>query len=60
MRRSLIWFILAAAWGLDCVLALVHHNRVQAALTAFFALCFLVIGLAFRKRDRERYQQKRR
>jgi hypothetical protein len=52
MRRSVIWFVLSACWGLDCILAAFRHNRVQAALTAFFALCFLGIGLFFQKRDR--------
>jgi len=53
MRRSVIWFALAAAWGFDCVLAFFHHNRVQTALTGFFACCFLAAGLAFRKRERK-------
>ena len=53
MRGSLIWFALAAAWGLDCLLALIRHNPVQGALTAFFACCFLAAGLLFRKRERK-------
>jgi hypothetical protein len=52
MRRSVIWFVVSACWGLDCILAAFHHNAVQAALTGFFALCFLAIGLVFHKRDR--------
>jgi hypothetical protein len=52
MRRSVIWFVLSTCWGLDCILAAFHHNGVQAALTGFFALCFLAIGLVFQKRDR--------
>jgi hypothetical protein len=52
MRGSVIWFALAAAWGLDCLLALIRHNLVQSALTAFFACCFLAAGLVFRKRER--------
>jgi hypothetical protein len=52
MRRSVIWFILSACWGLDCVLAALHRNGLQAVLTAFFALCFLAIGLFFQNRDR--------
>jgi hypothetical protein len=51
MRRSVIWFVLSAGWGLDCVLAAFQRNRVQVALTGFFALCFLAIGLYFRKRE---------
>jgi hypothetical protein len=51
MRRSVIWFALAVAWGIDCLLSLVHHNRLQAALTAFFACCFLAAGLTLRKRE---------
>jgi hypothetical protein len=52
MRRSVIWFVLSAGWGLDCVLAAFHRNGVQAMLTGFFALCFLAIGLVFQKRER--------
>ena len=51
MRGSVIWFALAAAWALDCLLALIRHNRVQGGLTAFFACCFLAAGLLFRKRE---------
>jgi hypothetical protein len=51
MRRSVIWFALAVGWGIDCLLALVHHNRLQGALTAFFACCFLAAGLVLRKRE---------
>jgi hypothetical protein len=51
MRGSVIWFALAAAWGLDCLLALIRHNPVQSALTGFFACCFLAAGLIFRKRE---------
>jgi hypothetical protein len=53
MRGSIIWFALAAAWGLDCLLALIRHNKVQVALTAFFACCFLAVGLLFRKREQK-------
>ncbi len=52
MRGSVIWFVLAVAWGGDCVLAFLHHNRLQAALTAFFACCFFAVGFVFRKRER--------
>jgi hypothetical protein len=53
MRGSMIWFVLAAFWGFDSGLALFHHNRVQAGLTAFFACCFLGIALALRKREQK-------
>jgi hypothetical protein len=53
MRGSLIWFLLAAFWGLDSGLAMYRHNAVQAGLTAFFAGCFLVIGLIFRRREQK-------
>jgi hypothetical protein len=51
MRGSLIWFAMAAAWGLDSVLALFRHNRGQSALTGFFACCFLTVALVLRKRE---------
>ena len=53
MRGSVIWFALAVAWAVDCLLALFHHNRLQAALTAFFACCFLAVGLLLRKREQK-------
>jgi hypothetical protein len=53
MRGSLIWFALAAAWGLDSLLALIRHNPAQSALAGFFACCFLATGLVFRKRERK-------
>ena len=53
MRGSVIWFALAAAWGFDCLLALIRHNLVQSALAGFFACCFLATGLFFRKRERK-------
>jgi hypothetical protein len=60
MRGSVIWFVMAAGWGLDCVLALIRHNLVQAGLTGFFAGCFLLVALFLRKReekDRKRWQR---
>jgi hypothetical protein len=51
MRRSIIWFVLAAAWGVDGALALFHRNWLQSVLTAFFASCFLLAGLLLRKRE---------
>jgi hypothetical protein len=53
MRRSHIWFALAAAWALDFLLAQYHHNRVQAVLTAFFGCCFLGAGWAYRKQEQK-------
>jgi len=53
MRRSVIWFALAVAWAVDCVLAFFHHNRVQSGLTGFFACCFFAVGLLFRKREQK-------
>jgi hypothetical protein len=53
MRRSVIWFLLAVAWAVDCLLALFHHNQVQAGLTALFACCFFAVGLLFRKREQK-------
>jgi hypothetical protein len=51
MRGSTIWFVLVVFWGLDSGLAMYRHNAVQAGLTAFFAGCFLVVGLIFRRRE---------
>ena len=53
MRRSAIWFVLAAAWAIDCVLAFFRHNWVQAGLTAFFACCFFAAGFFYRERERK-------
>jgi hypothetical protein len=54
MRGSVIWFALAVAWAVDCLLAFLHHNGLQAGLTAFFACCFLAAGLFLRNRERKR------
>jgi hypothetical protein len=51
MRGSIIWFALAVAWAVDSLLAFLHHNRLQASLTAFFACCFFAVGLVYRKRE---------
>jgi hypothetical protein len=53
MRGSVIWFVLAIAWAVDCLLAFFHHNRLQAGLTALFACCFLAVGLFFRNREQK-------
>ena len=53
MRGSVIWFVLAVAWAVDCLLAFFHRNRVQAGLTALFACCFCAVGLFFRKREQK-------
>jgi hypothetical protein len=53
MRRSTIWYLLAAAWAIDCVLSLLHHNRQQVLLTALFATVFLAAGIAFRAREQK-------
>jgi hypothetical protein len=53
MRGSTIWFVMAGAWGLDCVLALFRHNFVQSALTGFFACCFLTVAVVLRKREQK-------
>jgi hypothetical protein len=53
MRRSTIWFVLALGWGLDSGVALFRRNWQQSGLTAFFACCFVALGLYFRKRERK-------
>jgi membrane protein implicated in regulation of membrane protease activity len=53
MRPFHIWLLLALAWALDSLLALLHRNWLQAGLTAFFALCFLTISQIFRKREQK-------
>jgi hypothetical protein len=54
MRGSVIWFVLAAAWAFDSVLALFRHSFLQAGLAGLFACCFLAAGLFFRKREQRR------
>jgi hypothetical protein len=51
MRGSVIWFVMAAGWGLDCLLAFFRHNRLQSGLTGGFAACFLLVALLLRKRE---------
>ena len=56
MRPFHIWLLLALAWALDSLIALLHRNWLQAGLTAFFALCFLGISHIFRKREQKSSQ----
>ena len=41
MRGSIIWFVLALAWGVDGVLAAVHRNHLQAVAHRLFRLLLL-------------------
>jgi hypothetical protein len=53
MRGSIVWFVVALAWGVDAVLCVVRHNVPQSGLTALFAGCFFVVGLVFRKKEQK-------
>ncbi|MFT4112339.1 hypothetical protein [Silvibacterium sp.] len=44
-----IWFLGAAAWFLDALLALHHHALDRGVLAAMVAALFLAAGMFFKK-----------
>jgi hypothetical protein len=51
MRRSAIWFVMAALWLIDAILSLIGRHGRQALLTAAVALVFVVAGVIHRSRE---------
>ena len=51
MRRSTIWFLLAALWFLDLALVLFHHRWVNATVVAVVAIAFLLLGFYLRSKE---------
>jgi hypothetical protein len=51
MRRSAIWFFIAALWLIDVILSFVRGHGKLALLPAAVALVFVVIGVIYRRRE---------
>ena len=54
MRRSSIWFIIAVFWLVDTVIRMVRGHAHQAWLPALVALAFVMVGIAYRRRENRR------
>jgi len=51
MRPSAIWFVVAALWLIDVILAFVKGHGKQALLSAAVAFAFVLIGVIHRRRE---------
>jgi hypothetical protein len=51
MRRSAIWFFIAALWLIDVILSFVKGHGKQALLAAAVAFAFALIGVIYRRRE---------
>jgi len=51
MRRSSVWFLIAALWLIDTLLGIVRGHVHQAWLPAIITLIFIVVGLIHRSRE---------
>jgi hypothetical protein len=51
MRRSSIWFLIAALWFIDVVISVVGRHARQAWLPGIITLAFFVTGLIHRSRE---------
>jgi hypothetical protein len=51
MRRSSVWFIVAALWLVSTVIRVVRGHAHQAWLPALVTLAFVVVGVVHRSRE---------
>jgi hypothetical protein len=51
MRRSTLWFAIAAFWFADAGLDVLRHRVGMAGLTLLFAATFLVVGALYRRKE---------
>ncbi len=51
MRRSSIWFFIAALWLIDVILSLIRGHGMQSLLPAGIALIFVIVGLLHRRHE---------
>jgi len=54
MRRSTMWFLIAAFWLIDGAIAALRHVPRQAALVFAIALAFAAIGAGYRRSEARR------
>lgn len=50
-RRSTLWFILAAAWGVLLVLNMLRHRDKNTLVMGIAVAAFLAIGGAYRRQE---------
>jgi hypothetical protein len=50
-RRSTLWFLLAAAWGVLLALNLLRHRGRNTLVIAIVVAAFLLIGVLYRRRE---------
>ena len=51
MRRSTLWFALAAAWAVLLALNLRHHHDLNTLVMAVAVTVFAALGVFFRRRE---------
>jgi hypothetical protein len=52
MRRSSLWFVLAAAWGVLLALNLLRHSdNLNTLVIAVVVIVFAAVGVFFRRRE---------
>ena len=52
MRRSTVWFAIAAFWFVEAVIIFSRHGRSQAWLPLGISVAFLIVGARFRSKER--------
>lgn len=61
MRRSNLWFVLAAAWGVLLALNLLRHrNDLNTLVIAAVVAVFAAVGALFRRRETKEPQRQPR
>lgn len=50
-RRSILWFVLAAAWAILLVLNILRHREKNSIVIGIAVLAFVVTGIVFWRRD---------
>ena len=51
MRRSTLWFALAAAWFVLLLMNLRHHNDLNTLVIGIAVVIFAALGVVFRRRE---------
>lgn len=59
MRRSSIWFLIAALWLIDAIITVARGHARQSWLPAVITLAFFVAGLIHRSREEKSIYRRR-
>ena len=51
MRRSSVWFLIAALWLVITIVAALHQGWQRAWLQALIAILFFAVGLLYRRKE---------